>query len=81
MTISNQAELEGIEELVPGMVLAVEPMISAGADVTRTDRDGWTVRTKDGRLSAQFEHTILMTEDGPEAMTLTQRGPQRGHRF
>jgi len=39
------------------------------------------VRTKDGGLSAQFEHTILMTETGPEVLTLTQKGPQRGHRF
>ena len=69
MTISNQAELEGTEELVPGMVLAVEPMISAGADVTRTDRDGWTVRTVDGSLTAQFENTILITEGTPRVLT------------
>ena len=42
---------------------------------------GWTVRTKDGGLSAQFEHTILMTEHGPEPLTLTKKGPQRGHKF
>jgi methionyl aminopeptidase len=46
------------------------------------DKDyGWTVRTKDGRLSAQFEHTIMMMPDGPEILTLTQNGPQRGHKF
>jgi methionyl aminopeptidase len=43
--------------------------------------DGWTVRTQDGGLSAQFEHTILMTQDGPEVLTLTQDGPQEGHVF
>ena len=69
MTISNQAELEGTEELVPGMVLAVEPMISAGADVTRTDRDGWTVRTVDGSFTAHFENTILITEGTPRVLT------------
>ncbi|MCA9108238.1 MAG: M24 family metallopeptidase, partial [Planctomycetales bacterium] len=70
------------QRLLPGMTFTIEPMINAGSRHTLVDpNDGWTVRTKDGRLSAQFEHTILMTEDGPEAMTLTQRGPQRGHRF
>ena len=43
--------------------------------------DGWTVRTRDGKLSAQFEHTILMTEKGPEVLTLTKEGPQEGHKF
>ena len=41
----------------------------------------FTVRTKDGGLSAQFEHTVLMTEHGPEPMTITKNGPQRGHKF
>ncbi len=57
-------------------------MINAGDWRTRRDsHDGWTVRTWDGSLSAQFEHTILMTEQGPEVLTLTRHGPQRGHRF
>ena len=43
--------------------------------------DGWTVRTRDQGLSAQFEHTILMTEDGPEILTTTKLGPQLGHTF
>jgi methionyl aminopeptidase len=52
-----------------GMVLTVEPMINLGApDVTVTD-DGWTVVTADGRLSAQFEHTVLVTRDGFEILT------------
>ena len=57
-------------------------MINAGTRFTRLDKqDGWTVRTRDMRLSAQFEHSILMTEEGPEILTLTQHGPQRGHQF
>lgn len=55
--------------LVPGMVLTVEPMINAGGfDVEILD-DDWTVVTKDGSLSAQWEHTVLVTEDGCEIIT------------
>ena len=43
--------------------------------------DGWTVRTKDGHPSAQFEHSILMTEEGPEILTMTQDGPKKGFKF
>jgi methionyl aminopeptidase len=68
--------------LLPGMCFTVEPMINAGDWRTELDRtDGWTVRTRDRRLSAQFEHTILLTETGPEVLTLTQNGPQEGHKF
>jgi methionyl aminopeptidase len=57
-------------------------MINVGTYRSTLDReDNWTVRTSDGMLSAQFEHTLLMTEDGPEILTLTQDGPQAGHRF
>lgn len=70
------------QRILPGMCFTVEPMINAGTRFTRLDKkDGWTVRTRDTRLSAQFEHTILMTEDGPEILTLTKNGPQKGHRF
>lgn len=71
-----------IDRLFPGMCFTVEPMINAGSRYTRCDKqDGWTVRTKDGRPSAQFEHTILMTEDGPEILTQTEDGPREGHVF
>ncbi|QDT04748.1 Methionine aminopeptidase [Rubripirellula lacrimiformis] len=71
-----------IDRLYPGMCFTVEPMINAGSRYTRSDKDdGWTVRTKDGRASAQFEHSLLMTEDGPEILTLTEDGPRRGHQF
>ena len=70
------------EYLEPGMCFTIEPMINVGSRHTVLDRrDGWTVRTRDGKLSAQFEHTILMTEAGPEILTLTALGPQRGHCF
>lgn len=70
------------DRLDPGMCFTIEPMINVGTASTRLDRnDGWTVRTADGKLSAQFEHTILMTEEGPEILTPTELGPQKGHRF
>ncbi|QDU98720.1 type I methionyl aminopeptidase [Lignipirellula cremea] len=71
-----------LQRLAPGICFTIEPMINVGGRNTTLDRgDGWTVRTKDGTLSAQFEHTILMTEDGPEILTLTADGPQKGHQF
>ncbi len=56
--------------LKEGMVFTIEPMINAGKARCKVDRkDGWTARTIDGRLSAQFEHTIVITADGYEALT------------
>ena len=70
------------QRLEPGICFTIEPMINGGRKESLPDpHDGWTVRTKDGRPSAQFEHTILMTEKGPEILTLTKHGPQEGHRF
>lgn len=70
------------DRLYPGICFTIEPMINGGTERSICDpRDGWTVRTADGKLSAQFEHTILMTEDGPEVLTGTQDGPQYGHVF
>jgi methionyl aminopeptidase len=70
------------DRIDPGMCFTIEPMINVGSRYTVLDRgDGWTVRTRDGKYSAQFEHTILMTETGPEILTRTQDGPQHGHRF
>jgi methionyl aminopeptidase len=71
-----------LERIPPGVCFTIEPMINTGRPNTVLDsKDGWTVRTKDGSLSAQFEHTILMGEERAEILTLTQDGPQRGHRF
>lgn len=53
-----------------GMAFTVEPMVNAGTAAVRTDADGWTVRTADGALSAQFEHTVLIGAHGPEITTL-----------
>jgi methionyl aminopeptidase len=55
--------------LAEGMVLAVEPMINGGAREVRTLKDGWTVVTKDGKCSAHFEHTIVITAGGCEVLT------------
>jgi methionyl aminopeptidase len=71
-----------VDRLLPGMAFTVEPMINAGTRFTKLDKqDGWTVRTKDGKPSAQFEHSILMTETGPEILTPTEHGPVAGHKF
>ena len=55
--------------LLPGMVFAVEPMVCAGRPEVRMLDDEWTAVTADGSLSAHFEHTILVTEDGSETLT------------
>ena len=71
-----------IDRLYPGMCFTVEPMINGGSRYTISDKvDGWTVRTKDGHPSAQFEHSILMTEKGPEVLTVTKDGPEKGFQF
>jgi len=56
-------------KLRAGMTLAIEPIINAGSKQTRTLKDRWTVVTMDNKLSAQFEHTVLVTEDGYEILT------------
>lgn len=55
--------------LTEGMVFTIEPMINAGTYNLTTDKNGWTVRTADGSLSAQYEHTIAITKDGPRVLT------------
>ena len=55
--------------LLPGMTLAIEPMINEGSSDVKILPDGWTVLTTDGSLSAHFEHTIVITTDGPKIMT------------
>ena len=57
------------EKLAPGMVIALEPMINMGTKNVTLDSDGYTFRTADGKPSAHFEHTILITEDGSEILT------------
>jgi methionyl aminopeptidase len=55
--------------LAPGLCLAIEPMINAGTHEVKTLEDGWTAVTKDGKLSAHFEHTVVVTENGNEVLT------------
>ena len=55
--------------LKPGMTLAIEPMINAGSPGVKILEDGWTAVTQDGRRSAHFEHTVAITESGPEILT------------
>jgi methionyl aminopeptidase len=56
--------------LRPGMVIAIEPMVNVGTWQTKKDSDNWTVRTKDGSLSAHFEHTLAITDGEAEVLTL-----------
>ena len=64
-----------LDELLPGMVFTVEPMINAGKRDIREAGDGWTIVTKDRSLSAQWEHTVLVTESGYEVLTLSAGSP------
>ena len=56
--------------LKPGMTLAIEPMVNQGSSDVRTKTNGWTVVTEDGKLSAHFEHTVAVTREGSEVLTL-----------
>ena len=55
-----------------GMAIAIEPMFNLGGDAVETLPDGWTVVTRDSSLSAHFEHTLAITEKGPEVLTLLE---------
>ena len=61
-------------EMRPGLVIAIEPMITQGSHEVEILKDGWTVVTADGKLAAHFEHTIAVTEDGPKILTLRTFG-------
>lgn len=68
--VSHVSEKNTGAELKPGMIFTIEPMINAGKARVKVDKnDGWTARTIDGELSAQYEHTILITETGNEVLT------------
>ncbi|MBL0086519.1 MAG: type I methionyl aminopeptidase [Ideonella sp.] len=64
-----------LDELVPGMIFTIEPMINAGRREIREMGDGWTIVTKDRSLSAQWEHTVLVTDTGYEVLTLSAGTP------
>ncbi len=60
--------------LLPGMTIAVEPMVNAGDWRVKVLKDGWTTVSLDGSLTAHYENTVLITEDGPEVLTVTEDG-------
>jgi methionyl aminopeptidase len=61
--------------LKPGMTLAIEPMVNAGGAAVKVLKDGWTVVTQDGKPSAHFEHTVLVTDGAAEILTWPERIP------
>ncbi len=62
-------------KLKPGLVLAIEPMVNLGSHEIEVDKkDNWTVRTRDGKYSSHFEHTVAITDDGPVVMTALEDG-------
>jgi methionyl aminopeptidase len=64
-------------ELAPGMTFAIEPMINAGSPDVYLHDDEWSISTVDGSLSAHFEHTVAVTDDGPRVLTTTSRSEGR----
>jgi methionyl aminopeptidase len=71
--VPNFVEGKPTAKLRPGMTLAIEPMVNAGSPAVKLLKDGWTVVTQDGKPSAHFEHTVLITESEPEILTCLER--------
>lgn len=71
--IPNYGRKKDGAKLYPGMTLAIEPMVNLGLPQISIDDDGWTARTKDRKASAHFEHTVLITEEGPEILTISKK--------
>ena len=67
--VPNYGKPKRREKLVPGLTIAIEPMVNAGGPATRTLPDRWTIVTLDGSPSAHFEHTVAITESGPRVLT------------
>ena len=76
-SVPNTGKAGRGSRLVQGLALAVEPMVTAGEPWTRTDPDGWTVRTEDGSLAAHFEHTFTLTSTGTWVLTALDGGEAR----
>jgi methionyl aminopeptidase len=70
--VPNYGKPKRREKLVPGLTIAIEPMVNMGAAATKTLSDRWTIVTLDGSRSAHFEHTIAITESGPRVLTLVE---------
>jgi len=79
--VPNQGKRGKGPRLIPGMALAVEPMIALGRPATRELADGWTVVTKDGSRAAHVEHSIAITEDGVSVLTAADAGAAGLARF
>ena len=71
--VPNFVDGKSSPKLRPGMTLAIEPMVNAGKPEVRILNDNWTVVTKDGSLSAHFEHTVLITDSEPEILTCREK--------
>ncbi|HEY9225203.1 MAG TPA: type I methionyl aminopeptidase, partial [Gemmatimonadaceae bacterium] len=67
--VPNYGKPKRREKLVPGLTLAIEPMVNIGGPATKTLSDRWTIVTADGSLSAHFEHTVAITDNGPRVLT------------
>jgi methionyl aminopeptidase len=67
--VPNYGKPKRREKLVPGLTVAIEPMVNIGGPATRTLPDRWTIVTADGSRSAHFEHTVAITENGPRVLT------------
>lgn len=68
--VPNENELDAGDIMKPGLVIAIEPMVCLGEGDIKVGKDGFSYETVDGSLSAHFEHTVAITEDGPEILTL-----------
>lgn len=68
-SIPHYFERRAARKLMPGMVITLEPFLTTGAIHVRTEPDGWTLRTTDGSLAAQYEHTVIITDDEPILVT------------
>jgi methionyl aminopeptidase len=75
--VPNFVDGKRSERLRPGMTIAIEPMVNAGLPGVKILKDGWTVVTQDGSLSAHFEHTVLITESEPEILTWPENMPSK----
>jgi methionyl aminopeptidase len=67
--VPNHGKPKRGAKLVPGLTIAIEPMVNVGSPGTRTLPDKWTIVTVDGKRSAHFEHTVAITESGPRILT------------
>jgi methionyl aminopeptidase len=75
--VPNFVDNKPSPKLRPGMTLAIEPMVNEGGPGVQLLKDGWTVVTQDGKRSAHFEHTVLITEAEPEILTCVEQAPLR----